>query len=98
MTREEMVKIFKDHDEDFGEFQAIATPLSTRPDVNAFMLLDRLIPGRFNDLLTAADHDEIYLDVDPDAFAAVATEENIIDLIRCGIRYDDEEGEFRMFV
>ena len=43
-------------------------------------------PG--TDMVTAAEHDEIYLGVDCEELAKVATEEDLLDLIRCGVRYD----------
>jgi hypothetical protein len=69
--------------------------LSRRPDINAFLLLDRLVPGKL-DIICHSEHDEITLDIDVDELNKVGTEEDALDLIRCGVRYDG--GCLRMFV
>jgi len=75
----------------YGEHEGIESGrrLHARPDLNAFLLLDRLVPGEC-DMVCSAEHDEIYLDVDPEALARVATEEDIADLVRCGVRFHDD--------
>ncbi len=98
MNREEMVALFEQHEDDYGEFENVKDPPSSRPDLCAFILLDRLIPGQTDGIVSAAEHDEIFLDVDLDALAEVVTEENIADLARCGVRCDDEDDCLRMFV
>jgi hypothetical protein len=79
------------------EFSRIENPLSKRPDLCAFLLLDKLVPGN-RDIVGDAGHDEIGLDVDLEALAEAATEEDIITLIRCGVRYDEEDNWLQMFV
>ncbi len=78
-------------DEEFLKFERIKNKLSSRPDLHAFMLLDSLIPG-YRDMVGAAEHDETFLSIEPDELAEVATDEQIIDLIRCGVRYDHDDG------
>ncbi len=46
-------------------------------------------------MVSAAEHDEIYLEVDVDEFCGVATEEQALELVRCGVR--DGEYGFCMF-
>lgn len=89
MTIEELHALFKKHKDQYSRFDRIAAPFSRRPDLHAFILLDRLVPGT-RDIVSAAEHDEIFLDVSVEDLAAVATEENIIDLIRCGVRWDSD--------
>ncbi len=63
--------------------------LSNRSDLNAFLLLDSLFPGT-SDIVAGAEHDKIWLDIDIEALDAVAAEEQMLDLIRCGVMSDDD--------
>ncbi len=67
-----------------------------RRDLNAFLLLERILPGE-GDMVSGAEHDEIFLGVDLEEFAKVATEEDVKNLIRCGVRFDDYREGFAMF-
>lgn len=93
MTREQYQK----HEGEYLEFNKVQNKTSMRRDVHAFNLLDKLVPGE-RDIVCAASHDEIWLDVDPQELAAVATEDQVIELIRCGVRYDSETDSLSMFV
>ena len=88
-------KMFKRHEDEFGKFERVKKPLNGRADHCAFMLLDRLAPGRA-DIVSCAEHDRIWLCIPPSEIAGEATEEDIITLIRCGIMLD--EDSFSMFV
>jgi hypothetical protein len=55
-----------------------------------------LAPGQ--DMVTAAEHDEIWLGTDLDVLAEKASSEDIRTLVRCGIRYDDDTDSLCMFV
>ncbi len=85
------------HDEEFLKFERVQPKRSARPDIHAFLLLDELVPGG-GDIVTGAEHDEIYLDVSPDTLSEVATEDQIVELIRCGVRYDRSFDCLAMFV
>jgi hypothetical protein len=81
--------VFEKFSGEYLEFEKIENKLSQRPDLHAFLLLDSLVSND-RDIISASEHDEYYLSVNPDELAKVATEENIRDLIRCGVRYSDE--------
>lgn len=85
----DLYKFFSDHNEEFLEFDRIKDKTSNRPDLHAFMLLDRLSPGTSR-MIPVAHHDGIFLSVDVGSVAAVATDEQLIELIRCGIGYVNE--------
>lgn len=85
------------HNDEFLKFDRIEKRWCERPDLCAFRLLNAIDPGDC-DLVSAAEHDEIWLSADPVAVAAQATEAQLIDLIRCGVRYDREHECFAMFV
>lgn len=90
--------MFEKHEDiEFLKFDRVDNKLSNRPDLHAFMLIDSLVPGN-TDMISASEHDEICLEVSPKELVEVATEEQIIDLVRCGIRYDDEYDSLCMFV
>lgn len=79
---------FEKFNDDYLKFKDVEVKLSSRPDIHAFILLNQLVPGD-SDMISAAEHDEFYLDVSPDELAKVATEEQIRDLVRCGVMCDE---------
>lgn len=81
-------KFFKDNHEAYSKFEDVQNKLSNRPDLNAFMLLDKLVPST-HDIISASEHDEFFLDVDMELLAKVANENDLLDLIRCGVRYSE---------
>jgi hypothetical protein len=95
----EIAEVFEKFDDEFLKFDRVPPErkLHPRPDLCAFLLLDRLVPGT-SDMVAAAEHDEIWLEVSPEALAAVATEDDILTLIRCGLRYDGDVDSLAMFV
>lgn len=80
-------KIEEDHEDEFLKFDGIKPErrLCERPDLNAFLLLHKLVPGT-DDIVGDAQHDEIFLSVDIDELNEVASEDDALDLIRCGVR------------
>lgn len=82
-------EIFKKHIKEYLEFKRVENKLNSRKDLHAFILLNDLLPSD-GDMVSAAAHDQIWLSVGLDELAEVATEAQIIDLIRCGIRLDDD--------
>lgn len=99
MTLEEMAALFEKHsDTEYIQFKRITVATeSRRPDLCAFIRLDELVPGN-TDIVSDAEHDEIYLEVEPEDLAKVVTEEDIIFLLRCGVRYDSSYPALCMFV
>ena len=83
-------------DDEYLEFKKIVNTSYQRPDLCAFLLLDKLVPGRRN-IVSSAEHDEIWLDVEPKDLAKVATEEDILYLVRCGVMYDQLTDSLHMF-
>lgn len=92
-----MSDIFEEFESEFLKFERIEVKLNSRPDLHAFILLNRIIPGT-TDMVSAADHDQIYLAVDPDALAAVATKDELRDLCRCGVIHDSSVDSLAMHV
>jgi len=88
---------YERYSDEYLRFDRVLTRTSNRSDLHAFNLLDRLVPGK-RDMVSAAEHDEIWLDIPPDELAKVATEDQIVELIRCGVRYDSGTDSLAMFV
>ncbi len=97
MTVEELKAAFEKHgEEEYVQFKRIERPRHRRPDICAFLMLDDALPnavgrnGAARDIVAAGEHDEIWLDVELEDLAAVATDDMIRDLSRCGVRYESE--------
>ena len=88
-------ELFEKHKDEYLQFDRIEKKFHRRMDIHAFILLDRLVPN-VRDMVDGAEHDKIYLDVNPEDIVEVVTEEQVIELIRCGVRLDDDQ--FTMFV
>lgn len=84
-------------DAEYLKFDRVENPLHARPDIHAFLLLDMLAPEPGRNMVCSACHDKFYLEPYPDKVLATATEENLIDLIRCGVMYSEEDESFWMF-
>ena|ERR1017187_64630 len=98
MTVKEIKDLFEENnDEEFLEFKRVRVKLTDRKDLHAFLLLDRLVPGK-DDIVGGAEHDEIFLCVGLESLAKTATEEDILDLLRCGVRVDEYGEGLAMFV
>lgn len=97
MDIEELKNLFEKHGDSSSNFEEIDSSMrkSKRADLHAFLLLDSILPGN-NDIVAASEHDIIYLGVELEEFAKVATENIILDLIRCGVFIDDDT-ELAMF-
>lgn len=83
-------------DDEYGEFERVENKLSSRPDIHAFILLNNLCPSD-DDMISASEHDEFYLDVDLEKLEKIITREQVIDLVRCGVRYSEENDCLAMF-
>jgi hypothetical protein len=96
----DLTALFEKHENEYLAFDREQNPKHPRPDVCAFLLLHELAPrDRPNtDMIGGAEHDEIWLNADPRKVAENATEEQIVTLIRCGVRFNHAHESFDMFV
>jgi hypothetical protein len=91
MTVEEMESLFDRFEDEFLKFDRVATEdrlKTARPDLCAFLWLDKLVPEN-SDIIQAAEHDQIWMGCTLDDLAAVVTEPIIRILVRCGVRIED---------
>lgn len=96
MTKDELIELLRLED-DFLKFKDAKDAPSTRPDLAALIVLDRLVPGT-QAIVSAAEHDEIFLDIDLDKLAEVITEDTVKFLRQCGIRADYCGSGLAMFI
>ncbi len=91
-----VVELFEKHNDEYCKFDRINKPLSRRPDIHAFLLLDKLFPGT-DKIIDGAGLYEIYLNVELSDIEQI-TEEDIIDLMRCGVGYNSSTDTLCMFI
>jgi hypothetical protein len=97
MTLGQLADLFSKHsDKEYLHFDRIEFKYSPRPDLHAFLLLQALVRGD-DDIIGHAEHDEYWLSVDCDELAKVITEEKIIELLRCGVGFDDNVNALHCF-
>ena len=83
--------LFEKHDDEYLKFDRIEKKSTQRPDLHAFILIDKILGDYDNqlDIISGAEHDEIFLEADMEELARLITEEQVIELIRCGVRYTE---------
>lgn len=94
---QDLAERFEKYEDDFLKFERIESPSHPRPDMCAFLRLHELCPGT-KDMVDGARHDEIWLSVDPEELQGKASDDDILLLTRCGVRYDDDADSLAMFV
>ena len=100
MTTDQLRDLFEKHDDKFLTFYASGGPFSSRRDLTAFKLLDALCPatgGDNKDIVSCSNCDEIVLNIDVEELANAINEEQVIELIRCGVRYNYQTESLYMF-
>lgn len=98
---EQLFEKFEDTDE-YLKFERITNPLSKRPDLHAFLMLDALFPQPGSDIVSGAEHDVIYLDIAildmakrftlAEESCEFEAEEVVRDLVRCGVMLNNDFG------
>jgi hypothetical protein len=58
--------------------------------------LNELFPNN-RSIVSAANHDEIWLDISSENIEKL-TDNNILELVRCGVRYGSENDSLCMFI
>ena len=97
MDEEQIHDLFEKHNDEFLKFERIEKKRSTRPDIHAFLLLNELCPLD-RDIVCSASHDQIWLDPDAGEVCGKATVDQIVELIRCGVFYEEDTSSLSMFV
>ena len=94
-----VAELFEKHNDEYGKFERVAPSLKVgdRADVTAFAYLARNFTSKSKNVLAAAEHDEVWLDFGEGDLESL-TEEEVIFLLRCGVRYDSSTCSLAMFV
>jgi hypothetical protein len=82
---------------EYGKFELVENNKSKRPDLHAFIFLDELLETSDSDIVSAASHDVIYLEINSEDIEKL-TDSHILELTRCGVMYDSENDCLAMFV
>lgn len=97
MTRKELIAAFVAGNDEYLSTNNLAAPRSKRRDLHAFLLIDQLLPNS-DTVLTAAEHDVVFINADLDELSEVISKEQVLDLLRCGVRVDQYGDGLMMFV
>lgn len=106
MTKDEMFELANNIAENIGykAFEALPVhlKLSKREDLNGFLLLDKICARNAEhntsvDIISASEHDTVYLSVDVDLMATVIKEDEVHALIASGINFSSHEDCLYMF-
>lgn len=89
MTLKERFEQFED---EFLKYEG-----SSPADICAFCLLDHLA-HHAGDIVSAAEHDEIFLSTDVEVLNEVITDVEVKALVQYGVRYDESYDCLAMFV
>lgn len=90
-------KRFDQFADDFSGFDQVENKRSAHSDIHAFIRLNEILPSHGR-IIAAAEHDIIYLNVDVEEFEAIVTDDQILELSRCGVMCDEEGDGLGMFV
>jgi len=103
----EVSELFELHDEQYRNFQAIENKLSNRTDLHALMYLDKLFPEYpiqtshgdefYHWIIASATLDEIQIALTPEQVESL-TSEQVLELVRCGVRYDAEDSRLELYI
>ena len=99
MTESKLRKLFEEYSETSSclDFDQIENKRSKRTDLHVFLLLDSLLPAS-TDIIESAEHDVIYLQASVEELAKVITEDQVLELVKCGVMIDDDSDLLAMFV
>lgn len=83
------LSLFEKYEDEYLCFDRVERKLSEVMDVHLFMVLGRLSPN-VREIITGAEHDKVYIAGDAGWLVDAATEDEIRDLIRCGLCCDGD--------
>lgn len=84
-----------------SSFDAIENLRDNRKHIHAFILLAELDPwpnerGTYDNCIACAEHDEVWLGFSDVHVANVITPEQVVELRRCGVFYNDDGMGFHL--
>lgn len=98
MTTSEIEQMFEKHEDESHHFDRVDKKRAWRADVHALILLDELFPNvESSDMISSAEHDQIWLAPSTEQLLEKLTEDHIIELRRCGVWWDSDYQGLSMF-
>ncbi len=96
---ERVRQLFEKHEREYWRFERVSLPLSNRPDMHALICLNLLFPSEPGEsvMIGKACNDEIYFELNKEQISSLS-ENQVIDLARCGVIYDEECNLLMMYV
>ena len=85
-----LVKLFKKNERELDRFDRVKKPPHKRQDLAGLLYLAKLCPGEAGFIYDHVEGDTIVLGVTPEELAAIAKEEDVVTLLRCGIQCGKE--------
>ena len=86
-----LFETFEKYADEYGHFERIVNPMHMRPDIHAFLLLSFLVPEPGKKIIRDYIHGAAWLNVDIVKLKKVASEEDVRDLVRCGVGIDGDD-------
>lgn len=77
-------------------FDSISNKRSNRTDLHAFILLDGLFPGKI-DILDWAEYEKIWLSIELKDIETL-TDNQIEELVQCGVFYDEDQESLYIYI
>jgi len=99
MTIDELKEIYCEHEEsEYLEFASIEKPEHVRRDICAFLMLHKFSDENANEaIISKASYDEIYFDIKLEKIIEKLKKQDIINLIRCGVRLGTEQFSGKIY-
>lgn len=90
---------FDKHDGESFKFERIEYKRSRYREVHALLLIEEItkdvpIEKGITWAFSNACHDEVWLEIEPEQLAKYALDHHILELVRCGLQYDDSMPGF----
>lgn len=89
-------ELFMKYDDEYTEFDKIENKRHPRPDICAMIYLHEKLGGK-GDAVVCAEHDQIWLNWEKKEIKKL-TDEDVLYITRCGVRYDSDTESLAMFV
>lgn len=89
-------ELFTKYEDEFLNYKADLTIPATAQDCIIFSTLAPFVER--GDLVGHLGYEQIYLNVDPQLVVSQLNEEVVLKMIRCGLRYSEDQECFCMFL
>lgn len=86
---DEISEIFDEFVNDYKKFDEVKKKLSQRADMHVLIFLDKKFSGKTR-MIRCSEHDMYYLNIEPEDLIKNCTKEEIRNLVRAGLVYEDE--------